>query len=69
MLSAAHAEEIDTATATAVIIYTDECTVAVFQTNCTSQSGETIQNNQPDFSGASLIYAEITKVSLSNTHK
>ena len=64
MLSAAHAEEIDTDTA--ALVPANECTVAVLQTNCTSQSGEIVRKHQPDFSGASLIYAEITKVSLSD---
>ena len=63
MLSAANAEEIDTDTA--VLFPVDDCTVAVLQTNCLSQSGEIIRKHQPDFSGASLIYAEITKVSVS----
>ena len=61
MLSATNAEEVDTPTAARFT--TENCTVTVLQTDCISQSGEQIRKHQPEFSGASLIFAEITKVS------
>lgn len=60
-LSAANVEEADTPTAARFT--TQNCTMTVLQADCTSQSGEQIRKDQPDFSRASLLFAEITKVS------
>lgn len=67
MLSAADTEEVDTATA--ALFQSHDCSVSVLQTNCVSQSGEKIRKHKPDFSGASLVFAVITKVSNFSSNK
>lgn len=62
LVSAADTEEMDTTTA--AVFVSKECSVSILQTNCASRSGENIRKNQLDFSGASLIFAVITKVSI-----